>query len=164
MDEMHIKEDLVFEKYTGRLAGFTNVGKVNDLLQQFERSLETDQDSTFPIAKSMLVLYVRGLFSDLEFPYAQFACKSLSGDMLFNPFWEAVYRLERMGLKVIAATADGASPNRKFFRLHTQSSDEYKSLNPYADEERFIYFFLTPHTFCLASKKRELWVSHCLPY
>ena len=74
MDEMHIKEDLVLEKYTGRLVGFTNVGKVNHLLQQFERSLESDQDSTFPIAKSMLVFYVRGLFNDLEFTYAQFAC------------------------------------------------------------------------------------------
>lgn len=76
------------------------------------------------IVKTMLVFYVRGLFSDLEFPYAQFACKSLSGDLLFSPFWEAVYRLERMGLKVIAATGDDASPNRKFFRLHSQISDE----------------------------------------
>lgn len=167
MDEMHIKEDLVFDKHTGRLIGFTNVGKVNDLLLQFERSLESNQDSTVPIAKSMLVLFVRGLFNHLEFPYAQFACKSLSGDLLFNPFWEAVYRLERMGLKVIAATADGASPNRKFFRLHTQSSKdhEYKTLNPFAEDKRFIYFFSDPpHILkttrnCLASKKRDLWVS-----
>jgi hypothetical protein len=143
------------------------VGKVNDLLLQFERSLESNQDSTFPIAKSMLVFFVRGLFNHLEFPYAQFACKSLSGDLLFNPFWEAVYRLERMGLKVIAATADGASPNRKFFRLHTQSSKdhEYKTLNPFAVDKRFIYFFSDPpHILkttrnCLASKKRDLWVS-----
>ena len=63
------------------------MGKVNELLLQFERSLESNQASTFPIAKSVLVLYVRGLFSDLEFPYAQFACKSLSGDLLFNPFF-----------------------------------------------------------------------------
>ena len=167
MDEMHIKEDLVFDKYTGRLIGFTNVGKVNDLLLQFERSLESDQDSTVPIAKSMLVLFVRGLFNNLEFPYAQFACKSLSGDLLFNPFWEAVYRLERMGLKVIAATADGASPNRRFFRLHMQSSEdhEYKTVNPYAEDKRFIYFFSDPpHILktirnCLASTKRDLWVS-----
>ena len=46
MDEMHSKEDLVFDKYTGRLIGFTNVGKVNDLLLQLGRSLESDQDST----------------------------------------------------------------------------------------------------------------------
>ena len=62
------------------------MGKVNELLLRFEHSLESNQASIFPIAKSVLVLYVRGLFSDLEFPYAQFACKSLSGDLLFNPF------------------------------------------------------------------------------
>ena len=111
IDEMHIKEDLVFDKHTGKLIGFVNLGKVNDLLLQFERSLESSQNSSFPIANTMLVFYVRGLFSDLEFPYTQFACKSLSGDLLYNPFWEAVYRLERMGLKVTAATGDGASPN-----------------------------------------------------
>ncbi len=51
----------------------------------------------------------------------------------------AVFRLERM---VIAATADGASPNRSFFKLH--SSTEYKTLNPYSADERYIYFFSDP--------------------
>ncbi len=31
---------------------------------------------------------------------------------IFNPFWDMVYHLERCGFKVVAATADGASPNR----------------------------------------------------
>ena len=118
----------------------------------------------------MLVFYVRGLFNDLEFPYTQFACKSLSGDLLFNPFWEAVYRPERMGLKVIAATGDGASSNRKFFRLHSQTSNEaeYKTLNPFAADKRFLYFFSDPpHLLktirnCLVSNKRDLWVSGCI--
>lgn len=165
MDEMHVKEDLVFSKHTGSLIGFTNLGNINDLLTEYERLLDSDQESSPPLAKSMLVFFVRGLFTNFQFPYAQFACKSLSGDLLFNPFWEAVYRLERMGLKVIAATADGASPNRKFFQLHTESSTEYKTLNPFATDGRFIYFFSDPpHLLktirnCLASKKRDLWVS-----
>ena len=115
MDEMHVKEDLVFSKHSGSLIGFTNLGEVNDLLMRYERSLDSDQDTSPPLAKSMLVFFVRGLFTNFQFPYAQFACKSISGDLMFNPFWEVVYRLERLGLKVVAATADGASPNRKFF-------------------------------------------------
>ena len=170
MDEMHIKVDLVFSKHTGALIGFVNLGKINDLLVQYERSLESPHSSDFsssrslPIAKTMLVFFVRGLFTNFQFPYAQFACKSLSGDLIFNPFWEAVFRLEKMGLKVIAATADGASSNRSFFQLCSQSSTEHKTRNPFADDGRMIYFFSDPpHLLktirnCLASKKRDLWV------
>ena len=48
-----------------------------------------------PLAKSLLVLMVRGLFSPFQFPYAQFACSSLTGDQLHSIFWDAVRRLER---------------------------------------------------------------------
>ena len=53
-----------------------------------------------PLAKSMMTFMVRGLFTSLQFPYAQFPCPSISGELLFDPFWEAVYRLERCGFKV----------------------------------------------------------------
>ena len=64
MDEMHVKEDLVFSKQTGSLISFTNLGSVNDLLMQYERSLDSDQDSSPPLAKTMLVFFVRGLFTN----------------------------------------------------------------------------------------------------
>ena len=56
-----------------------------------------------PLANSMLVLMVRGLFTHMQFPYAQFPCTALSGDMMFDPFWEAVCRLERCDFKVIGS-------------------------------------------------------------
>lgn len=40
------------------------------------------------------------LFHACRYPYAQFPCESITGDLLFEPFWQAVYRLERLGLKV----------------------------------------------------------------
>ena len=43
---------------------------------------------------------IRGLFSSLHFPYAQFPCASVTGDLFSDPFWEAVFRLERCGFKV----------------------------------------------------------------
>ena len=46
------------------------------------------------IAKTMVVFMVRGLFSKLQFLYAQFPCASLSGELLYDPFWEAVRRVE----------------------------------------------------------------------
>lgn len=96
MDEMHIKESLVFNKHTGALVGFTNLGEMNEHLQKFEQSLEANDGNTQePLAKSVLVMMVRGLFSRLQFPYAQFPCEAVSGDQLYNPFWNAVMRLER---------------------------------------------------------------------
>ena len=37
MDEMHIKEDLVYDKHSGELVGFVNLGETNSHLIQFER-------------------------------------------------------------------------------------------------------------------------------
>ena len=76
-------------------------GNVNDHLLSFEQSIsEETHDDVDELAKTMLVFMVRGLFSRLRFPYAQFPSLSLTGDLLFNPFWQAVYRLERMEFKV----------------------------------------------------------------
>ena len=113
----------------------------------------------------MFVFLVRGLFTTLQFPYAQFPTSSLGADLLFEPFWEAVKRLERCDLKVLAVTGDGAKPNRAFFRLHNLKGESYKVLNPFCDEKPHIHFFADPpHLLktvrnCFASKKRLLWVS-----
>ena len=67
----------------------------------FEHEVEAEAiDDVEELAKTMLVVMVNGLFSLLRYPYAQFSCTSMSGDLLFNPFWQAVFRLERMGSKV----------------------------------------------------------------
>ena len=91
---------------------------------------------------------VRGLFIPLKVPYAQFATRNLSADIIFPPVWEAIQKLEAAGFKVLAINCDGASVNRKFFHMHwtptsVASEDSkivYKTRNPYADEQRDIYF------------------------
>lgn len=110
MDEVHIKEDLVYDKHNGTLIGFVNLGDTNNHLLQFEAALSSE-NLPQPLAKTMLVLMVRGLFSKLKFPYVQFSCATLSGDLLMDPVWEAISRLERQGLRVLALTCDGASTN-----------------------------------------------------
>ena len=100
LDEMHIKENLVYEKHTGTLIGFTYLGEVNEHLLKFEHEVNKISPDDKPLAKSMMTFMVQGLFTSLQFPYAQFPCASISGELLFDPFWEAVYRLERCGFKV----------------------------------------------------------------
>ena len=102
LDEIHIRENLVFDETTGALVGFVNIGDTNSHLLEYECSLQQFSTPRHPVlAKTMMVFMVRGLFTSLRFAYAQFPCKNVTADLLFGPFWEAVYRLERCGFKVI---------------------------------------------------------------
>lgn len=67
---------------------------------------------------AMLCFMAHGLFMRLQFPYAAFPCSAISGNTLFPLVWEAVRWLEGLGLEVLALMVDGASPNRKFFKLN----------------------------------------------
>ena len=101
LDEMHIKEDLVFDKHSGMMIGFTDLGDINMHLLQFEESMKKDNPPKPQIIKSMMAFMVRDLFTRLQFPYAQFPCANLSGEQLYEPFWEAVRRVETCGFKVM---------------------------------------------------------------
>ena len=72
IDEMHIREDLVYDKHTGRMIGFVDLGSINNHLVRFEQSIEGNNDKEPVLAKSMMGMMVRGLFTQLRFPYAQF--------------------------------------------------------------------------------------------
>ena len=112
-DEMHLREDLSYDKHTGRfeynlgdvyvvhsihamcmsatlniccctectagaLNGFTDIGDINSLIATYENQLSGEEIAK-PLATSMLVMMVIGLFSNLKYPYAQFPCTELSG-------------------------------------------------------------------------------------
>ena len=108
-------------------------------LAALEKCTKKSGGSDMPtLATSILVLFVKGMFSSLEFTYAQFPCTDLVGPLMYDPVWEAVARLELCGFRVMALVCDGLAANRKLFRLHrpkTQPSDvTYKVKNPYADD------------------------------
>ena len=63
---------------------------------------------------------VRGILFSLEFPLAHFSTVGVTGDYLFTIVWEAIRLLETADLKVLCVVCDGASPNRKYFRMHKQ--------------------------------------------
>ena len=109
-----MKEDLVYDKHNGKLIGFVNLGDTPLSLCLSWNS------SNCPLAKSMLVFMVRGLFSRLNFPYAQFACHTLTGELLVDPVWEAISHLERQGIRVMSLTCDGASSNRRLWKMKRQ--------------------------------------------
>ena len=144
-DEIKVKEDLVYDKHSANLLGFVRIGEVNDHLSRFEKS--TSSDTPKPqLATHVLTFMVSGILSNLEFPYASFPCSCISGDQLYSLVWGCVRRLEACGFKVLALTCDGASANRKFLKLHKSSGEDmvYKTMNPYADEDRPVFFISDP--------------------
>ena len=64
-------------------------------------TLHSGHNSSPSLAKTMAVFKVRGLFTSLQFPYVHFACTNLCGDQMYDPLWEAIWRIENCGLKVI---------------------------------------------------------------
>ena len=151
-EEMKVKENLIYNKFTGEIVGFTSLGSVNDELQQLDTAC-TLENKHPQLASHLLVLMVRGIFFKLNFPYAHFGSTDISGDILFPIMWEAIRQIEGLGLKVISIVGDGASPNRKFFRMHSSSQSTelvYKTLNVYAPEKRWIYLMKTTRN-CLAN-------------
>lgn len=99
LDEMSIKENLVYDKHTGEMTGFVDLGDANNQMLVFQHSIERN-DVTPVLANSMMVVIVRGIFTKLRYPYALFPSPNISGELLFQPFWNAIFRLERMELKV----------------------------------------------------------------
>jgi len=86
---------------------------------------------------------------------ANFATSGVTATQLFPLFWKAVGICETScRLKIVATTCDGASPNRKMFRMHFQMErDEdsnpnvdvcYRTRNLYSKDGRFIYFIADP--------------------
>ena len=177
-DEVKVKEGLVYNKESMEIIGFVNIGDISEHLNAYERYCSENIPPKPQIATHILMFMVRGLFSGLRFPYAQFPCSSLSGDQLYPLVWECVEHLEMIGFKVLAITADGASCNRKFMSMvHTSGAKNdgydktvYKINNIYAAESRPIFLFSdVPHLIkttrnCWANSfahrnSRRLWVS-----
>ena len=61
---MYIREDLVYNKHTGKLVGFVNLGDLNNHLLKFERSLQNDgQSDKLILAKTMMSFMVKCIFT-----------------------------------------------------------------------------------------------------
>ena len=143
-DEMKIMANLVLDKVTGELIGFTDLG---DPDVNFGSLKKVDE-----LATHALAFLVRGVCTELKFCLAHFATTGITAAQLMSLFWEAVAILETTcNLWVIASTSDGASPNRRFYRLHkpldggTDKDVCYRSINLFAPH-RYVYFFSdTPH-------------------
>lgn len=156
-DEVKIKEDLVYNKYTGEIIGFINITDINQHLSRLEQSIINTK--TPKLATHMLVVMVRGVCSSIKYPYAQFPVSAATGEIMCPIIWECVEHLEMIGLKVIAFVCDGATSNRKFMKMFREGKEEitHRIKNIYADEDRPIFLISdVPH---LLKTTRNSWAN-----
>ena len=143
MDEMKIQSNLVFDKVSGELIGFIDLG---DPMTNYA----TLQEDT--VASHALAFLVRGLATDLKHIIGYYFTGNVTSFQIMPILWKIVSVLElSLKLWVVAAVNDGASPNRKFFNLHSNLIGEdpnhdivYKTQNVFA-MSRFIFFADSPH-------------------
>ena len=86
LDEMKIQSDLVFNRNTGKLVGFTDLGEPDiniGTLKDFD-----------DLASHVLVFYLRGIACDLKYSFSYFATKDLVAFQLMPIFWRAINILE----------------------------------------------------------------------
>jgi len=164
LDEMHVKEGLYFDKHTGNLVGYSDLGEINNVLLDYEQHLENSGRTPRPLSKCMLVFMVRGLFTSLKFPYLQYPASSTKGADIFPLLRQAIKHLTRLGLCVVSVTCDGASDNRKMFSMHDPSSTLcYKTTNVYRSSLKEIFFISDPphliKTIRNCFSRGKLWVS-----
>ena len=140
-DEMKIQSNLLFDKYSGELTGYVDLGDPDVNYTTFVKHDE--------LATHALVYYVRGIATDLKFCLSYFTTNGIKSYQIMPTFWRAVSILElTCQLKVIAAVSDGASPSRKFYRVHKfmdplvddMENVTYKTVHIF-NPERYIYFF-----------------------
>ena len=140
IDEMKIQSNLVYNQYSEKLIGYVDLGDPDINYTTFMKDDE--------LATHALVYYVRGIAIDLKFCLSYFAANEIKSYQVMSTFCRAVSILElTCQLKVIAAVSDGASPNRKFYRIHKLDpligdikNVTYKIVNIF-NPERYIYFF-----------------------
>ena len=142
-DEVKIQENLVWDKHTGELIGYVDLGDADTNYATLDKVDE--------LATHILVFMIRSIVNPFKFTLANFSTTGATSSQIFPIFWEAVGICElQCNLKVLATTCDGASPNRKFFRMHLGFSDEvndtdvvYKTKNLFAPG-RYIFFISDP--------------------
>ena len=150
----------MYNKHTGQIIGYVNLRSIEQQLLLLETE---DRGGPGLVATHMLQFMVQGLCTKLNYPVAHFATSSRMGEQLYPMVWEVIGSLEGIGLKVIIITADGAAANRKFFRIHKDSSESgnnvangvvYKTTNIYAPERKVYFMSDIPH---LIKTTRNCW-------
>ena len=148
MDEMKIQSNLVWDKHTGELIGYVDLG---DTELNYATLEKTDNIET-----QILAFLIHNIVNPFKFSLANFATYLASTSQMLPLLWKAIRICGLNSLKVVAVICDGASPDRKLFKMHFPVTNEddmnpdvvvtYKTINLFSKGKRFIYLISdVPH-------------------
>ena len=116
MDEMKIQEDLVWDKHTGELIWYVDLGDPDLSNATLKKPDE--------VASHILLFLLRSIVNPLKFTLANFATSNVKTIQLFPLFWKAVDIVEdNCNLQVVTVTSDAASSNQTMYHMHLQMED-----------------------------------------
>ena len=167
MDEMSIKSGLVFNKHSGEMVGFVDLGGVNRDIElvmnggDICRKLATQTlvfmarcvfkpSLSIPVAH-YFSSHIKGIIIMAEYVRVRVYLHDIVGEKIFPLAWDVVEALELYNIPVVSFTSDGAKPNRRFYRIcqikqkGSRRKLPYQATNPY-NRDRNLYFFCdVPH-------------------
>ena len=77
------------------------------------------ESGTQTLPECVLVLIIRSVSPNVKFLLAHFATTGVTSDQIFCILWEKIKILEKdVDLDDLYITSDGASPKRRFIKLH----------------------------------------------
>ena len=165
IDEIYLKAGLVYNKSTGSLTGFADLGVVQKL-SKYDESLSSDSNAR-PLAKTMMVFMVQGVFCNLRFLYVQFQTQAHD---VFPLLWQAIDRLELKTYMSLVSLKMEHLSTANFFKCMVQHLEPTNAPTFIAMRKgTSIFFSDPPHLLktirnALASKSRNLWVSVFIGY
>ncbi|KAJ1524599.1 hypothetical protein ONE63_011084 [Megalurothrips usitatus] len=124
-DEMYISQNLVFQKTSGRLIGYTSLDDLDAEVKSLEKCLDKpNEEVEKTVATKVLVYMIKGVTNGIKEVVATFAVGNLSANQLYMWTWQVIGALERSGIAVIALVCDGSSVNRTFIKKHTPATPD----------------------------------------
>lgn len=138
--EMKVKAGLVYSVRSGAIVGFVDIGSIGNEILQFETRCK---GADIPVASHVLVLMITGIFTSVCSLVGLYPSLGVSSHQLYPCIWEAIILLESVGFIVRALISDGASANRKLYRLHGPAKS-LKVSHPAAPRKVF-FFCDAPH-------------------
>lgn len=150
-DEIYISQNLVFQKSTGRMIGYTTLNNIDTEVADLEKFLDNPEaESDEIIAEKMMVYMIKGVSNGIKEVVASFTTGTLTSNQLYVWTWQVIGALERSGIAVVAWVSDGSSVNRAFIKKHKpatthQSGIIFDTVNK-AARDRILYFIAdVPH-------------------
>ena len=116
MNEMKIKENLVWDKHTWELIGYVDLG---DIELSYAKLLKVNE-----IASHVMVSLVHSIVNPFKFTLDNVATKDIQASQIFPLLWKAVGICELNPLKEITVICNSVSANHKLFKMHLYFDDD----------------------------------------